>query len=178
MYIENLDLHKAAVYISTSKPASLHERLRTKTPSLISLVIAVGTNSPADEIFKQVTCQTGSVWGRLDDYDNPLLSMYPYFNLLAQRSFYNPSVSNSTYFTKRYRSASRNVDVISPARPGKYPLNGGCFASASKLQRCAVRTGIVGKADGLSAQASSSRTNNWQTEALSGCAVLVLPRPR
>ncbi|GAQ90553.1 hypothetical protein KFL_006550030 [Klebsormidium nitens] len=90
---------------------------RKETTVLFFSVGAIGRSAQSDALLQQVSCATGSVWGKLDDFQNALLSMYPYFNLLAARSFYNPGVSNLTYFTQRYTSASRRVDVISPARP-------------------------------------------------------------
>ncbi|GAQ90552.1 hypothetical protein KFL_006550020 [Klebsormidium nitens] len=118
------------------------QQLRRKETSVLFFSVgAIGRSAQSDALLQQVSCATGSVWGKLDDFENSLLSMYPYFNLLAARSFYNPGVSNQTYFTQRYTSPSRHVDIISPARPvydgagNLVGVAGGDFSLQSTLLR-------------------------------------------
>lgn len=93
-------------------------------------------NEYGDSLMKSAACRANGIWGRINSTENPLRSLYPFFNFLARTS----SVYNGSYYSGVYTDALGIGRVFTISQPGTsfrllhvFPLD--CSRSLGALGR-------------------------------------------
>jgi hypothetical protein len=74
-------------------------------------------NEYGDSLMKSAACRANGIWGRINSTENPLRSLYPFFNFLARTSsIYN----HGSYYSDVYTDALGMGRVFTISQAGMW----------------------------------------------------------